>query len=285
MHPYILLMIGSATLSGIALSMQRLTLTSVTDLSIQDILTTRGKVLLPILANPWWRLSILIAIGAWVLNVQALKDADLSLVKPLVNLNVIVVIIITYIANREQLTFWEYMGVIVTISGAVILGLQTVSKEEDFETSTMALFSLLIIICCLVALVVTTQMQMNKNVPLAICSGLIYGLIAAFTNAVVIIEQPTITRPLSFLDMLLSPGFWLIVILTLLAFFFMQAALALGKGGISTAISDGLSISVATISAIIVFTEAVDIFRVFGIVLVTGGAIILHQLSEQDSSL
>jgi drug/metabolite transporter (DMT)-like permease len=277
-------MIGSATLSGIALSIQRLTLTSVADISIQEIRTTRGKVLLPILENPWWRLSLLIAIGAWLLNVQALKDADLSLVKPLVNLNVIVVILITYLVKREQLTFWEYVGVVITILGAILLGLQTVSKEDDFEMSTMTIFSFLIILFCLGACAAALQMQKDKNIPLAICSGLIYGLIAALTNAVVIIEQPTLTRPLSFLDLLLSPGFWLILILTLFAFSFMQAALALGKGGIATAISDGLSISVATISAIIVFTEVVDMFRVFGIVLVTGGAIILHQLSEQDTT-
>ncbi len=219
--------------------------------------------------------------GAWLLNVQALKDADLSLVKPLVNLNVIVVIIITYLATRERLTPLEGGGVIITLIGAVILGMQPVSKPEDFDTNLLIFFALLTGLFYSGFVVLSIPIE-KKHVSLAIATGLMYGLIAALTNAVVMIEQPSITEPLTFLDLLLSPGFWLVAFLTILAFFAMQAALALGKGGIVTAISDGLSISVATLSAVIVFTESVDLIRLVGIILVTGGAIFLHQVSEHE---
>jgi drug/metabolite transporter (DMT)-like permease len=98
--------------------------------------------------------SLLVVIGSFFLN-KVLKNSDISVVAPFLNLSPVFVIIVSYFMINEVLTLIEFIGVTLLILGSFFIRHEKINSKSNQEFVKTKYFGFLIITLIFWAIAVT----------------------------------------------------------------------------------------------------------------------------------
>ncbi|MFW9995330.1 MAG: hypothetical protein ACFFD4_25055 [Candidatus Odinarchaeota archaeon] len=152
-----------------------------------------------ILSEKYWVLGGVLAIGGWIVYLVALAFFEISIVKPLTNISIIVLIIGAIIVYREKVKLTEWIGVGGLFLASILLSLNAEEKPgKEVINQFFFLLMLLATLFLLIPLITTfsfasgVQNKEKLAIPFALFSGTYYGIGGLFTNVMLLYFQEPI---------------------------------------------------------------------------------------------
>jgi len=235
-----------------------------------------------LVANKLWVGGIFVGIAGGLVMTQALSTGDITVIQPLINLTVVVVVLIGVFFLGESLSASEWAGVAVLLVGAVLVSLsggELTSKTPS--GSALRIFFLVVGALAFFCLVVPNILPKAKpDVMLALAAGVSFGLNNLALKQITIIVQ----GQLGVFD-ITSIDAWKIAVVTwpalviaagnVVGFIAMQMSFSHGRVSLTTPIVTVISVIVPIIAGVTVFQEQVGILRWAGIIIAVAGAALL----------
>ena len=259
-----LLTVVSGIISGIAHSIQRRSLDSLPELTPRAFIQRHFHLLLAIFTTPLWLLGGVLAVSGALLRWQAFSAADVSILKPLTNVNILVVVFICVYFWGEKMGRAEWIGISSLLAGIIIL---TLTAEERILLSyDVPMYSLCSIICgflvCLLVLLgsIRKSSDRDKELFFALGAGVLYGIATIFLKAMTIevrqiLGDFNVLDISSLLQLVMRLSFWLYVGSSVVAFFLLQTAYSRRRASVALPLNNSLSAVVPIIVAALVFGD------------------------------
>jgi drug/metabolite transporter (DMT)-like permease len=217
------------------------------NVNLLDWNKTNVKAFLKIITTPIWMLgAIFLAIDFYIYQI-ALQKFELSVVKPLVNLNLIFVIFSGVFILKEKVRLKEWIGLVFVISGAFLITMYSTESETVVNYENLWIF--LIFIGCIIILCMLIVRKKNlKRFEFftSVTCGILFGLGGVFNK--------------TFYASNLRPGFFTFFLILFLvayctAYFYGQAAYLKGRISVISPIVNIFSILIPFFGGIIIFDE------------------------------
>lgn len=228
-----------------------------------------------------WGLGFVSTSLGWLLFVNATAIGDISLIQPLMSAGDFFLVIMAVIFLKERLGVMEWIGLVVTIIGSLVLVWNpTNSDTNDFDNLYLITFlgGIVITVSLLVWMNFRRRSQSNfSEIYLALVVGLCFGTGALLTKALTISSKgfswAIVSNPLLF-AMLLANVIGLIL---------LQIAFRSGRAAVIVPVQLAVANGVAVLAGFSIFAEHLDAFRMSGIVLVLIGAVFLQLKSPPEN--
>ncbi|MFX1562993.1 MAG: DMT family transporter [Promethearchaeota archaeon] len=299
-----LLTLISGVFSGIGHSLQRKSLDGLPELTPRAFYKKHIRLLFAIFTTPLWLLGGILAVCGALLRWQAFAGADVSLLKPLTNINILVVVIICVWLWGEQIGRLEWIGIGSLLAGVVMLSFaaeeRVIVSYDIFWYVTSTIISL-VFVGLLVALGSSQRRSAHdKELFFALGAGILYGVATIFLKAMTI----EVIQVLGFFQILnlhcifvliTRMSFWLYVVSSIVAYFLLQCAYSRRRASVALPVNNSLSTLVPIVIAVLVFGDILflplDGFLVFpfsylrliGIITVLAGIILLRRFQTHSS--
>jgi uncharacterized membrane protein len=259
-----LLTLISGILSGIGHSIQRYGLDFLPELTPRKFYHRHIHLIITLLTTPLWLLGGVLSVSGAVLRWQAFSMGDVSLLKPLTNINLLIVVMVGVIFLHEKIGHAEWIGVSGLLAGVILLSLFT--QERIITTYNLVGYILSTIICVILVtafLFIGSQLDRSsreKELLFAISSGILYGVATIFLKAMTI-EVIQILGYFNVLDLVAllilvtRISFWMYVISSVSAYFLLQCAYSHRRVSVAFPINNSLSTLVPIIIAVFVFGD------------------------------
>ena len=229
---------------------------------------------------------------------------DVSLLKPLTNINILIVVIVGVIFLHEKIGRAEWIGISGLLTGVILLSIFT--QERIIDTYNLPWYILSTVICIiLVSAFVFIGSQLDrssreKELLFAISSGILYGIATIFLKAMTIeviqiLGYFNVLDPLALLLLITRISFWMYVISSVIAYFLLQCAYSHRRVSVAFPVNNSLSTLVPIIIAVFVFGDTLLIlingFVVFpfsylpimGIIVILIGIILLRRFQGKET--
>ncbi|MFX1563868.1 MAG: DMT family transporter [Promethearchaeota archaeon] len=300
-----LLTLISGVFSGIGHSLQRRSLDALPELTPRAFYQKHIRLLFAIFTTPLWLLGGFLAVCGALLRWQAFSGADVSLLKPLTNVNILVVVVICVLFWGERIGRFEWIGIGSLLAGVVML---SYAAEERvvvaYDVSWYIICSIvsLVFVGLLVALGSSkTSSSHDKELFFALGAGILYGIATIFLKAMTV----EVLQVLGFFQILnlvciftliTRASFWLYVISSVVAYFLLQCAYSRRRASVALPVNNSLSTFVPIVIAVLVFGDVLLIplggllvfpfsyLHLIGIAMVFVGILMLHRF-QADTSL
>jgi len=238
-------------------------------IKIDNFLRDIGPATWRLIKTPIWMLGAVAAITGFFIYTLALNIYDVSVVKPLVNANLLFTFVFAYIVFKEHLSRIEWFGV-----GVLVTGLFLSAFSPEIESSNLMNIPLLLVffplILVIMVIMIFTMFISKKGYAefiFPIFAGFFYGMGTFFTKSVLIslnqlnngIFLPMGMLMYSVFMFLLTYGFAIIA---------QQLAFERGRLSIVSPITNSLSVIVSFIGAYFVFYE--------DLIVPIGGKLVFH---------
>ncbi len=256
--------------------------TSFPKLSAEKLANEWTTILSTIFSNWMWVVGIILGFIGWVLHFQALQG-KISLVQPLMNIQVVMVVIIGILILHEEISPKEWIALIILITGAVILCISS-GETEKAHLNKLRLLIFILAVAIFIGIIISIL----KNAPagkiweilLSVTAGLLFGMNAIFMKAAAsAVEQKGMAFNLSsgktWLAILSAPYFYGVIVAGLSGFGIMQWAFTHGRAAVAVPIFTAVSLIPPVASAVVVFKEKISMVQYLGIVIIIIGAILL----------
>ena len=237
--------------------------------SVSFLLKHRGAVLAPavrvrhplrsavdLFRSRWFAIGWAVAVGAWVLHVAALALAPLSIVQAVLSGGLVFLAVFAERWFGFRLGRRQWVGVIVTAAGLVVIGLT--SGRDSGGTPGYAVAALIAIECgVLVAGVAVAAFSTHRRVPQA-AQGLLLGIAAGALFgvsdiAIKFLADDTASGVLE----LISPWTAAALIASVVAFYASARGLQIGPGVEVIALTSVAANLTAIIGGILVFRDPI----------------------------
>ena len=242
-------MIGYALFNGIGSLCYKKGLNKIDSESIDLLSFNKNNVkgFFQLLRTPIWVLGLIFLVTDFFIYQLALSIFEVSVVKPLVNLNLIFVLFFGGVVIKEKVKIREWIGILFIILGAV-----SISMFVEETTTVLNYLSLWIFLAVIMVLAVLNiaflKIRGNKNTEffVSISGGIMYGLGSVLNKGLYAIN--------------LIDGFFYILLIFFgisysLAFFYSQAAYLKGRMSIVSTIVNIFSIIIPFIGGIFIFGD------------------------------
>lgn len=252
-------------------------------LTLRGALRDRRVIVEAILRNKIWTAGALINLAGGVFQILALSRGDITLVQPLVNMNIVLTVGAGVFLMGERVSRREAAGVVVVVLGAVLLGLSagTPSVAVVDRGALRALFVGVVALATLLGLSLRSKRPpLAIEVGLALMAGCLFGLGFAYVKVVTIeiaeLGRGGLPPPAALAGFLLGDfALWMILAANLAAFFLMQGAFSHGRVSVVSPLTTIAAILIPVVAGIFVFHEAVGPLRASGIAAVVAGTALL----------
>ena len=293
----ILLMISYALLNGTAAYFLKISLSKVTEIEM----TLKGFFQNPIrgfyhlLRIPTWVIGGILFVSGFLIYQYSLSLYDLSVVKPLSNLSLIVCFFWGFQILKEHIIKREIIGITAMVAGVILTSLFASGKESDFNQNNMIIFSIIFIFVALLFISVTFIKRNSKidEFFLTLVSGILFSLGALFNNAIYVYGRNVFGDEISLEFFLFNPFLYFLVISYFFAFFIGQVAYARGRMVIVGPILSLLTVGLPVLGAVFIFNESLIILfegallfplsflKIIGIILILSGILVIYpQIKE-----
>ena len=172
-------MIGYAIFNGIGSLCYKIGLNKINSESIDFLRFNKNNVkgFFQLLRTPIWVLGLIFLITDFFIYQLALSIFEISVVKPLVNLNLIFVFIFGIFVMKEKVKIREWIGILLIIFGAVSISLFAEETTTILNYTGFWIF-LAVIMILAVANIAILKIRGNKNTEffVSISGGIMYGL-------------------------------------------------------------------------------------------------------------
>lgn len=285
---YVILALIAASLSGTATSMQKKALARLPQLTFGQFIRELFKVLKQLLSNRVWVLGLLTGMLAWLIYVQAVAIGDLVVVRPLMNANTLVVILIGVTKLKERIHGPERLGIIAMVVGVFLLSYSPQRTGTYLYDFSVLLLVVSVLLTVAIAIQLLGRISSKKALISAITAGLLYSLAEIFTKWMTIESGGESVSFLNPLLLVISPIFWGLATLTAMSFILKQVTLSQGRSAVAIPLITSLSICIPMVAAIFIFGEMIllpvngqivfplSYLRVIGTAMIVAGTVILN---------
>ncbi len=255
----------SGILSGIGHSIQRYGLDKLPELTPRAFYQRHFHLFFALFTTPIWFFGAILSVSGALMRWQAFSMGDVSFLKPLTNINILIVIIVGVLFLGEIIRRFEWVGISALLIGVFILSL--FAQERFIDSYNIYWYVISTVICF--ALVITFALigsQMNrttrdKELMFAISSGILYGIATIYLKAMTIeviqvLGYFSVLDPLSLLILVTRPSFWLYVSSSVIAYFLLQCAYSRRRVSVAFPVNNSLSTLVPIIIAVLVFGDS-----------------------------
>jgi uncharacterized membrane protein len=207
-----------------------------------------------VLSEKYWVFGGILAVAGWIVYLIALSFFEISIVKPLTNISIIVLIIGAMVVYSEKVGSTEWLGLGALFLASVILSLVASEKPgKNAINQFLLLLTVLTVFILLVPLIISFRLvskSQNKEkyaVPFALFSGSFYALGGLFTNVMLLyIQEPVV---------LIGSGV-LFLFSYAVAFIASQVSIISGRLSIVYTVESTQIILVSVIGGSLVFNES-----------------------------
>ena len=226
-----------------------------------------------------WLFGTLLTSTGWVLFLIAITLAPLSVIAPLNNAGVLVLVLFAILYLNEKLNFYEWFGLAAIISGVILIPIFSIPQTTEiktFDSSFVLLLTFLMIIGLSILGIIQNKLAPTKSGAfLGFASGITGGFGAVYTKVLSLV-----------LDDLISIIFvfsWFLVF-QLLSFLTLQTAFQRERATVVVPLFNSFSTLLPVVFGVLAFYETIPIGQMMGIFLIVIGASALFQFSEPDIS-
>ncbi|MFX0208266.1 MAG: EamA family transporter [Candidatus Hodarchaeota archaeon] len=225
-------------------------------IKINNFIRDIGPAAWRLITTPLWLLGGVAAIMGFLIYTVALNTYDVSVVKPLVNTNLLFTFIFAYFAFKEKLTSIEWFGIGVLVVGLLFIAFSPNIESTDSMNSPLLLgvLPLTVILMVIMVFIMFVSKRGHAEFMFPIFAGSFFGLGTLFTKSLLITLNQLNTG-----DSLIFGMFLYSIFMVLLTYFFALTAqmLAFEQGRLSVVspITNALSVIISFIGAYFVFYE------------------------------
>jgi drug/metabolite transporter (DMT)-like permease len=204
----------------------------------------------------WFTLGWVVAVGAWVLHVAALALAPLSIVQAVLSGGLVFLAVLAERYFGFHLGRRQWIGLLVTAAGLVVIGLT--SGSEEGEAPGYALAALIAVECAVLALATGLAMLHGRLGLSPARQGMLLGTAAGALFGVSDIALKYLTNAVEngVLE-ILSPWSVAALIASVVAFYASARSLQLGPGVEVIALTSVAANLVAIVGGILVFRDPI----------------------------
>ncbi|MFX1405087.1 MAG: DMT family transporter [Promethearchaeota archaeon] len=260
-----ILTLVSGILSGIGHSIQRYGLDKLPELTPRAFYKRHIRLLFALFTTPIWLFGAILAVSGALMRWQAFSMGDVSFLKPLTNINILIVIILGVLLLGEVIRRIEWGGISALLIGVFVLSL--FAQERIIDTYNIFWYIISTIICVvLVAISIgigsqLTRSSREKELMFAISSGILYGIATIYLKAMTIeviqvLGYFSVLDPLSLLILLTRYSFWFYFISSIIAYFLLQCAYSHRRVSVAFPVNNSLSTLVPIIISVLVFGDS-----------------------------
>ena len=272
--PILIALIGTCSLN-IGFLLQKSEASNLPSIKGQKILQTISLVLK---CRKWLFGTILTSTG-WILFLIAITLAPLSVIAPLNNAGVIVLVLFAILYLNEKLNFYEWFGLAAIILGVILIPIFTIPQTTEiitFDSSFVLILTFLINISLLLLGILQNKLAPTKSGAfLGFASGITGGLGAVYTKVLSLIYD-------DFFSLVIV--FSLFLIFQLLSFLTLQTAFQRERATVVVPLFNSFSTLLPVVFGVLAFYETIPIGQMIGIFLIVIGASALFQFSEPNIS-
>jgi uncharacterized membrane protein len=302
----VVLTLLSGILSGIGHSIQRYGLEKLPELTPRGFFQRPFHLLFALFTAPIWLLGAILAVSGALMRWQAFSMGDVSYLKPLTNINILIVIVVGVVLLGEVIRSSEWVGISALLLGVFIL---SIFAQERFIDTYNIFWYILSTIVCLTLVVIFTFIgsQLNrssreKELLFALSSGILYGIATIYLKAMTI-EVIQVLGYFSVLDLLslmilvTRPSFWLYFTSSIVAYLLLQCAYSHRRVSVAFPVNNSLSTLVPIIIATLVFGDSLLVliggiivfpfsyFPIFGIIAILIGIFFLRRFQGHTAPM
>lgn len=228
------------------------------------------------LLTDWrWLLGLGSTIIGWMLFIQATALGEISLVQPLMSAGDVLLVLMAVVFLKERMNRAEWLGLALTVAGALALSWQAEAKPLIAPDVTSLLIAAAVLTIGGGVILYLGRRSSQRELPLAIVVGLAFGMGAALTEALTAQTQ-TGDNSLS-LQTLTNPLLLGVVAFNIAGLILLQAAFQRGRASLIVPVQLALANLVTVAIGATVFAEHISPARAAGITLILLGAAMLHQ--------
>lgn len=285
----LLIMIIYGLISGISAIILKIGIFKAGGIKINNFIRDIGPAARRLITTPVWLLGGIAAIIGFIIYTVALNAYDLSVVKPLVNTNLLFIFIFAYLIFKEKLTPIEWLGVCVLIVGTLLMAFSPFveSTEEMNIPLLLGFLPFTFILMFVMVFIMFISKAGHAEFVFPIFAGTFYGLGTFFTKSLLItLGQINNSDPLIFGVFLYS--IFMLLMTYLFAITAQMLAFERGRLCIVSPITNALSVIVAFIGAYFVFYEDLinpiggqlliqSFYKIFGLICILAALIILRR--------
>ncbi|MDO8056552.1 MAG: hypothetical protein Q6361_06800, partial [Candidatus Hermodarchaeota archaeon] len=288
----------SGILSGFGHSIQRRSLDTLPELTPRALYRHHIRLIYAILTTPLWLLGGILSVFGGLLRWQAFSVGEVSILKPLTNINILVVVLIGVLYLGEHVSHWEWGGIAALLGGVVILSVAV--ETSPTVTYNLPWYMITTIICFFLVIVFTLLgsrldcSTREKELLFALSAGILYGIATIFLKAMTLeviqlLGGFNILDPASLLVLVTRFSFWLYLGSSVIAYFLLQCAYSHRRASVAFPVNNSFSTLVPIIIATVVFGDLLLIpingflifpfsyFRLIGIIAIIVGILLLRR--------
>lgn len=272
--------------SGIGAAIQKYGLMSLRQLQPADFIKTPVKTFKILLRSKYWVLGNILTFAGIGLLLEIYSLVELSLATPLLNLNIIIVILIGVIVFEETLGVREGIGAALLLSG--ILPITMASTEKSYTYDPLIFFVFLIVLTIIGVLLIyfpkiktPLAVQRSTEIGYSLAAGTFFGLTAILINMTVVtglggsFELTNFTHWIKLINIYL----FIFIVYNYLAYLAFQTALSNGRASIVFTLMNGVGLIIPILGGALIFGESLFVYpyyRIIGILLISLGVIIIN---------
>ncbi|MFX1318859.1 MAG: DMT family transporter [Promethearchaeota archaeon] len=260
-----ILTLVSGILSGIGHSIQRYGLDKLPELTPRAFYKRHIRLLFALFTTPIWLFGAILAVSGALMRWQAFSMGDVSFLKPLTNINILIVIILGVLLLGEVIRRIEWGGISALLIGVFVLSL--FAQERIIDTYNIFWYIISTIICVVLVTISIgigsqlTRSSREKELMFAISSGILYGIATIYLKAMTIeviqvLGYFSVLDPLSLLILLTRYSFWFYFISSIIAYFLLQCAYSHRRVSVAFPVNNSLSTLVPIIISVLVFGDS-----------------------------
>lgn len=222
-----------------------------------------------------WMLGLLLTVIGWILFVKATDLGEVSIVQPLMSVGDVFLVLLAVTVLRERLSRTEWIGLALTVAGAIWLAFDAVVIEPTAISWPRLTAFLGFAVAAWLALFIVGWRSQRPELPLAIAVGIGFGTGAVLT------ELMTAYLTLNGLQLessafVLNPILPFMVLANVAGLALLQVAFQRGRASVVVPIQLAMANGLVVLAAAFVFAESIGPFRMFGIGLIVCGSAILQ---------
>ncbi|MFC1889632.1 EamA family transporter [Thermodesulfobacteriota bacterium] len=266
---------------GAGASLQKYGLSStVPKLGLRTLVRQWRGILGGVMSSRAWLLGIFVNVTGTLFYFQALSEGELTVIQPLVSLNIAVAVVIGVLVLKESMGRGEWLGVLVMILGTVLLAAGAARDVEAVALDPLAVIVMTAAVtgCSLLLALVGTRLSMEFR--LAAIAGLMFGLgTVCFKLAASEVGRAlgsfSVMRAGDWLEMITFVTWWVFVAVNSIGFLSYQGAFSHGRVSMVVTVTTLFGFLTPVIVGFALFGEAVSGMKVGGILCTIAGVLLL----------
>ena len=225
--------------------------------NIQNFFRDIGPTLWRFMKTPIWMIGGVAAITGFLIYTIALNIYDVSVVKPLVNTNLLFTFLFAYLVFKEKLSRIEWFGIAILVLGLIFSAFSpNVGSTERMNIPLLLVFLPITLgmMIVMVSVMFVSKKTRNAEFIFPIFSGSFYGMGTFFTKSLLISMKHLNTGDLLMIFMFFYSAFMFLLTYAF-AITAQQFAFEQGRLSIVSPITNSLAVGLSFIGAYFVFYE------------------------------